>query len=168
MGKSVVSIYTGNTWLHPHCRGMNLVPKLGMRCWFEAMARWPFRTHYWFFGSNSYKSYLTIARNLVDYYPSRHEPVPEWEAQYMAHLAQEIYQADIDPQTFVYATSGGRSFREFDAGIEPALKDDLDVLHFTQLNPGFAAGDKLMCLGPLTFSNWRKIVMRAIRRALRR
>ncbi len=168
MGRPVLCIYTGNAWLHPEVRGMNLVPKLGARCWLEAVRRWPKHTHYWFFGSNSYKSYLTMARNLVEFYPSRHQETPEWETQYIAHLAQEIYGVEINAETFVHSSPGSRSFREFEEDVEAVLQEDPDVRYFTQLNPGYGGGDKLMCLGPLTLNNWGKVLMRSIRRKLRK
>ncbi|MEE2961843.1 MAG: hypothetical protein VYA34_13995 [Myxococcota bacterium] len=163
-GRKVVSIYTGNTWLHDKCRGMNLVPKLALRCYVEALLRWPFHHHYWFFGSNSYRSYLTMTRNFALCYPQRETQAPKWETAYIQYLAEAFYGAKINPETFVYETSGGRSFKEYAGGVPDSLNGDLDIEYFLKINPGFSEGDKVMCLGPLTMGNWRKIGIRSLKR----
>lgn len=167
-GHQVVSIYTGNTWIHPKWRGKNIVQRLAFRSYAETMIRWPRARKFWFFGSNSYKSYLVMARNLREFWPTHRRSTPSWETDYIRHLAQQIYHTDVEPGRLVYDPDAARSFSEDETTVPPKLADDPDVLFFVDRNPKFARGAKLMCLAPLTMSNWASVARRAAARAIRR
>ncbi len=167
-GREVVAIYTGNTWIHPNHRGTNIVQRMGARCYVESLVRWPRARKFWFFGSNSYKSYLVMARNLRDFWPVRHKPTPSWETDYIRHLARAIYHADVEPERLVYEPDGARSFSEDETRVPDKLAADPDVKFFVDRNPNYPRGAKLMCLAPLTWSNWTNVGRRALTRAVRR
>lgn len=166
-GRQVVGIYTGNTWLHPRWRGRNLIQRMGVLSYAESIVRWPRANKYWFFGSNNFKSYLVMARNLRDFYPSRHEPTPQFETDYICHLARVIYHADVDPDWLVYQPPAARSFSEDETRIPDRLTNDPDVRFFIDRNPNYPRGAKLMCLAPLTLTNWASIGRKAFARAVR-
>lgn len=166
-GREVVGIYTGNTWLHPRWRGRNLIQRMGLLSYAESVIRWPRAHKYWFFGSNNFKSYLVLARNLRQFYPSRHGPTPQFETDYVRHLARAIYHTDVDPERLVYEPTSARSFSEQETRIPDRLRDDPDVQFFVDRNPNYPRGAKLMCLAPLTLTNWASIGHKALSRVVR-
>lgn len=168
MGRDVVAIYTGNTWIAPHMRGKNLIQRLGFESFVRSSVRWPRAEKFWFFGSNSYKSYLALARNFRDYWPRPDRAIPAWESAYMLHLTRAIYHADVDPARMVYEAESARSFNEDETRVPEALTGDRDVRFFVDRNPHYAKGAKLMCLGPLTLANWSVLGRRSVARLVRR
>ena len=166
MGRNVVAIYTGNAYLREQIRGMNIIQKLAMRCYVEALARWPRHDHFWFFGSNSFRSYMTMTRNFDRCFPHRSHPLPEWEHQYILHLTRAIYGVELPEGSLVHEAKGARAYQEDLAGVPDKLQQDPDIEYYVQLNPNYADGGRLMCLGPLTLSNWAKVAKRAIRRGM--
>ena len=168
MGRKVVSIYTGNAYLREQIRGMNIIQKLAMRCYVEALARWPRHDHFWFFGSNSFRSYMTMTRNFERCYPHRLHVMPDWERQYILHLTKAVYGVDLPDGRLVHEAEGARAYQEDAAGVPESLKDDADIAYYVKENPNYAEGGRLMCLGPLTLSNWARVAERAIRRGIGR
>jgi hypothetical protein len=53
------------------------------------------------------------------------------------------------------------------APLTPAEMADADIRFFAQANPGHAEGDMLVCLCPLTLTNWLSVGRKALERRRR-
>ncbi|HEY6124422.1 MAG TPA: hypothetical protein VIV63_07205, partial [Steroidobacteraceae bacterium] len=116
------------------------------------------------FDTFSYKSYLLLPRNFREFWPRHDVPTPEPRAALINQLATETYGQDWNPERGVVVRSGQKRMRATAAplvlgpGADPALE------FFSRANPGHADGDMLVCLCPLTLSNWISVGRKALER----
>ena len=167
-GSRLVIISTTHVLLRENWRGRNLLQRLGLRTFLLARLRHPFRPIYWFFDTFSYKSYLLLPRNFVEYWPRHGAPTPRWHGALIDQLAARSYGPAWEPSRGVVARSGQKRLRESTAPVPPGADASPDIGFFTRANPGHAEGDMLVCLCPLTMRNWLSVGQKALRRARRR
>ncbi len=166
-GKPVTVIATTHVLLRENWRGRNLLQKLGFRTFLTERLRHPFRPIYWFFDTFSYKSYLLLPRNFREFWPRFDQPTPESRAALIDRLATRTYGPAWRPARGVVVRSGHKRMRETTAPLVLARDSDPNLEFFARSNPGHADGDMLICLCPLTLSNWLTLARRALRRRRR-
>jgi len=166
-GRRLGIISTTHVLLRENWRGRNLLQRLGLRTFLRTRLRYPFRPIYWFFDSFSYKSYLLLPRNFVDYWPRHDAPTPERYAALIDELATRSYGPAWRPARGVVVRSGQKRLRESAAPVAPGSDSDPDVGFFTRTNPGHAEGDMLVCLCPLNLRNWLSVGRKMLQRARR-
>jgi len=79
-GRDLAVISTTHVLLRENWRGRNLLQRLGLRTFLATRLRYPLRPIYWFFDTFSYKSYLLLPRNFVQFWPRHDQPTPEARA----------------------------------------------------------------------------------------
>jgi hypothetical protein len=163
-GRRVTVINTSHVLIREHWRGRNLIQKLGFRTFLATRLRHPLRPIYWFFDTFSYKSYLLLPRNFRDFWPRHELPTPAPLAALMDQLAARTYGSAWQPARGVVLRSGLKRLRSTAAplvlgpGVDPGLE------FFARANPGHPDGDMLVCLCPLTLSNWLSLGRKALQR----
>jgi hypothetical protein len=162
--RPIVAIATSNVLIRENWRGRNLVQKLGFRTFLAARLRHPFRPIYWFFDTSSYKSYLLLPRNFRAWWPRFDEPTPEPVAALMDELAVHAYGPGWRPARGIVMRSGRKRMHATAAPLELTADSDPHLRFFATANPGHAEGDMLICLCPLTLTNWCTLARRAITR----
>jgi hypothetical protein len=167
-GRRLAAISTAHVLIRENWRGRNLIQKLGVRMFLRARLRYPFRPIYWFFDTFSYKSYLLLPRNFHTYWPRYDQPTPEPRAALIDQLATETYGPAWRPARGVAVRSGQKRLRESAAPLELRPDAGPDLQFFARMNPGHAEGDMLVCLCPLTVSNWLSVARKALERRARR
>ena len=165
-GKPLVVISTTHVLIRENWRGRNLVQRLGFRTFLAARLRFPLRPIYWFFDTFSYKSYLLLPRNFVQYWPRHDQNTPEPRAALMDQLATAAYGRSWNPVLGVVV----RGAKRLRANAAPLSTDDAppEAVFFARRNPGHAEGDMLVCLCPLTLRNWLSLAGKALSRRRRR
>jgi hypothetical protein len=166
-GRRLVVIYTTHVLLRQEYRGHNLIQRLGMRVYLKTWLRYPFRSVYWFFDTFSYKSYLLLPRNFREFWPRLERKTPERERALMDQLAVEAYGEAWRPQFGTVARSGKKRLRPDAAPLNRNVPLTPELRFFSTANPGHAEGDMLVCLCPLTLSNWFSVGVRVIQRMRR-
>jgi hypothetical protein len=166
-GRSLAVISTAHVLIRENWRGRNLIQKLGLRVFLRARLRYPLRPIYWFFDTFSYKSYLLLPRNFRTFWPRYDQPTPEPRAALIDQLATQTYGPAWRPARGLAVRSGQKRLRETAAPL--ALRADTDpaLQFFAHMNPGHAEGDMLVCLCPLTLSNWLSVARKALERRAR-
>jgi hypothetical protein len=167
-GRRLAIISTSHVLLRENWRGRNLIQKLGIRMFLRARLRYPLRPIYWFFDTFSYKSYLLLPRNFLTFWPRHDQPTPEPRAALIDQLATQIYGPAWRPARGVAVRSGQKRLRESAAPLVLRPDADPNLQFFARVNPGHAEGDMLVCLCPLTLSNWLSVARRALERRARR
>lgn len=162
-GRRLAVIFTGHVLLRPEYRGQNLIQRLGFRIFLGARLRYPLRRIYWFFDTFSYKSYLLMPRNFREFWPRYDRPTPAWELALMDHLARQMYPEYWRPEQGIVARSGRKRLRPETAPLD-AVAGDPHLEFYARANPGHSAGDMLVCLCPLSASNWLSAGLRALQR----
>jgi hypothetical protein len=163
-GRHIAVILTTNVLLRESWRGQNLIQKLGLRTFVRARLRFPFRPIYWFFDSSSYKSYLLLPRNFLTYWPRPGQPTPSTEGELIDQLAAQTYGPDWRPSQGVVVRSARKRLLDSAVPLTPAELADPDIRFFANTNPGYVAGDMLICLCPLSISNWMSVGKKALER----
>ena len=167
-GRDIVVLHTSHLLIREHWRGRNLVQKLGARIFLKTRLRYPLRPIYWFYDALSYKSYLLLTRNFHTYWPRHDAPTPEPETALIDELATQIYGPAWRPARGVLVRSGQRRLRPTTAPLILDADSAPDLAFFARANPGHASGDTLVCLCPLTASNWFSLARKAFQRLRRR
>jgi hypothetical protein len=166
-GRRIAVISTAHVLIRENWRGRNLVQKLGLRSFLKARLRYPLRPIYWFFDTFSYKSYLLLPRNFRTYWPRYDQVTPEPRAALIDQLATQTYGPAWRPARGLAVRSGQKRLRESAAPLSlgPGAAPELEF--FARVNPGHAEGDMLVCLCPLTASNWFSLARKAFERLRR-
>jgi len=163
-GQKLVVIATRHVLIREAWRGRNLLQKLGARTFLATRLQHPLRPIYWFFDTFSYKSYLLLPRNFRQFWPRREEPVPEPRAALISQLAMQTYGEAWRPELGVVVRSGQKRLRSSAAPLVLGPGADPELEFFARANPGHPDGDMLICLCPLTLSNWLSLARKALQR----
>jgi hypothetical protein len=166
-GRNIVVLHTSHLLLREPWRGRNLVQKLGARTFLAARLRYPLRPIYWFYDALSYKSYLLLPRNFRTFWPRFDSPTPEPQAALINQLATQAFGPAWRPARGVVVRSGLRRLRPTTAPLILDSDSEPDLAFFARANPGHASGDTLVCLCPLTASNWLSLARKAFHRVRR-
>ena len=167
-GRNLTVISTAHVLIREHWRGRNLIQKLGIRMYLHALLRHPLRPIYWFFDTFSYKSYLLLPRNFHTYWPRHDRPTPEANAALMNQLSTQTYGPAWRPARGLAVRSGQKRLRASAAPLVLRADAGPELQFFARVNPGHAEGDMLICLCPLTPSNWLSVARKALQRRARR
>ena len=167
-GRDIVVLHTSHLLIREHWRGRNLVQKLGARTFLAARLRYPLRPIYWFYDALSYKSYLLLPRNFRTFWPRHDQPTPEPQAALIDQLATQAYGPAWRPARGVLVRSGRRRLRPTASPLILDSDSDPALIFFAGANPGHDSGDTLVCLCPLTVSNWFSVARKAFERLRRR
>jgi len=163
-GTTLIVIYTAHVLIREAWRGRNLLQKLGARTFLATRLRHPLRPIYWFFDTFSYKSYLLLPRNFREFWPRHDTPTPEPRAALIDELSVALYGSAWRPERGVVAGSGQKRLRSSAAPLVLGPGADPELEFFSRSNPGHAEGDMLVCLCPLTLSNWLSVGRKALQR----
>ena len=166
-GRTVCVIHAGNAAFADEARGQGHVQHLGFRYFLRAKTRRPWRPVYLAYTTFSWRSYLMLTRNFDRSWPSRREPLPAWEAGLYGRLGARLLGERYDPAAGL-ARNLDRRLRPGIAAIPERLASDPDLAYFSAANPGYASGDVLLCLAPLSLRNWWAVARGMLRRRRRR
>jgi hypothetical protein len=166
-GTTLIVIHTAHVLIREAWRGRNLLQKLGARTFLATRLRHPLRPIYWFYDTFSYKSYLLLPRNFREFWPRFDAPTPEPRAALIDQIATRLYGPAWRPAQGVVERSGQKRMRHSAAPLVLGPGADPQVAFFSRANPGHAEGDMLVCLCPLTLSNWLSLARKALQRLRR-
>jgi hypothetical protein len=166
-GRKLIAISTAHVLIREAWRGRNLIQKLGARTFLATRLRYPLRPIYWFFDTFSYKSYLLLPRNFRQFWPRYDHPTPESRTALIDQLATQMYGPAWRPARGVVVRSGQKRMRSSAAPLVLGPGADPEMEFFARANPGHAEGDMLVCLCPLTISNWLSVAQKALQRLQR-
>lgn len=145
-GRSIVSIYSGDTVIEPAYHGQSALQWAFFRYIAATKLRHPHRLVVWFLISKGYKTYLLLTRNFPDHWPRRDQPLPAWAQELIDTLASQRFGEAYDPATLVLRMHGEHGWLRPE--VAPTLgQGDPDIRFFEQANPGHAQGDELCCIG---------------------
>lgn len=114
----------------------------------------------------SYKSYVTMANNLNNFYPRYDAETPSFEQKLINEFASSVKSADevFDPKRCVLERTLS-AMKEF---VAPILKHDLANPHiafFQETNPGWKQGHQLIVIGQVKLSDFLSLVLKAVTKA---
>jgi hypothetical protein len=120
-----------------------------------AMARWklahPRIPLYWHLICSGYRTYLTLARNFPVHWPHHERPTPPEIRELLHSVCRRDMAMPGGPTDGVIAVEGPQPvLKAAVAPFTPAVLALPEVAFFVAANPGYADGDELAMLAPLT------------------
>jgi hypothetical protein len=119
----------------------------------RARLRHPFQPLWWFLISKGYKTYLLMANNFPEHWPRPEVPTPASVEALRAAFASRWFGAAWRPAEGVvrHDAPAGR-VRAGGAVPDDAARARPRVAFFEANNPGWAAGDELVCVASMSWT----------------
>lgn len=157
-------VFSGDTIMAAPYRGSPVLAWAFFRFLLGQWLRFPHLPVRWFLISKGYKTYLLLARNFLEYYPSYKGPTPPKVQTLLDHLCFErfgpAYRQDLGIVRFNTLQC---KLKPNIAPIGPRELADPDIAFFVNANPGHHHGDELACLG--SFTPW--MILYFLKRTIR-
>lgn len=150
------AIFSGDTIIDRAYWGEQELVRTWCRFAGEVLASSPEIPLYWFLISKGYRTYLFLPLFYREFYPRRDAVPPPYEKALMDTLAFQKFGNAYDPCAGVvrFPKSQGQLSRDL-AEVPPARRQHPDVQFFLSRNPGYAAGDELVCLARISPDNMK-------------
>jgi hypothetical protein len=118
---------------------------------------------FWFLTSKGFRTYRYLPLFFRSYFPRPHTATPAWEQSLIDALGARIGHEWYDPGRQIIRACPGKDFVRSEIA-EPGMRLNTDphIRFFVERNPGFAQGDELCCLAPLTRENFTRAAYRVI------
>lgn len=147
-GRTRLGVYSGDTVVDRPYWGTKVLGRAFLWYLFRARLRSPLQDLWWVLISKGYKTYLLMANNFPEHYPTVGGPTP---AEVTA--IRDAFGASLFAPHY-QAAEGVIRFPSSRGQLRPGIADVTDglarqnprVALFEALNPGWAQGDELMCL----------------------
>jgi len=121
---------------------------------------------YWFLTSKGFRTYRFLPLFFREFYPRHDISTPECQAAILTALGKEVGGARYDENAQVIRADANKDYL-LPGAADPGDRaiHDSHVRYFIMRNPGYACGDELCCLAPLTAENFTRAAYRVIERA---
>jgi hypothetical protein len=118
---------------------------------------------YWFLTSKGFRTYHYLPLFFRHYFPRPGVETPGWERSIMETLAKRVAEGRYYAEHGIIRADGRSDFVRLEiAGAGGRRHHDAHVRFFTERNPGFAHGDELCCLAPLSRENFTAAAYRVM------
>lgn len=147
-GKLVQGIFSGDTVINPAYWGQSALTMEFFKNLAKAKAKRPMRPLYWFLISKGFKTYLLLAKNFSTYYPRFDKELESQNKALVDGFARSLFGELYDSDTMLLKTAF--KYDRLKKGVAPATAQamqDPRVAFFCRMNPGWADGDELCCVG---------------------
>jgi hypothetical protein len=162
-GEAVRALYSGDTVVDREHWGDPALPSAWGNFALSLIDRYTSDPLYWFLTSKGFRTYRYLPLFFRSYFPHPQSPAPA-RAQSAIHCFGELVGGELyDPTTQIIRAAPGKDYAKFE-NVEPGRRAAIDphVGFFVERNPGFAHGDELCCLAPLTRENFTRAAYRVI------
>jgi len=168
-GRRLRVLFSGDTIIAAPYQGQTALQRAFVRYLMRLVVRHPREPVYWFLISKGYKTYLLLSRNFIEYWPRHDRPTPPHAAAILASLARDRFGDAFRPDTgIVRFDPPGPRLQDWVAPVAPSALAHPDVRFFVEMNPGWAEGDELCCVGRVDLAMGLNYLRRLLGRTLRR
>lgn len=163
-GQAIRSVFSGDTIIHHDFWGEQSLPIAWCRFIGELKAQQADIPLYWFLIVKGHRTYRYLRVFSKVFYPVYSNATPNSIQAIMDHLGSNHFGQQYSPDTGLirFNESHGYLKKEWAGVDQPALKKR-DVQFFVERNPGYQAGDELVCLTELTEDNLQRYALSAFR-----
>lgn len=162
-GRPVTALFSGDTIIAREKWGEAALPHVWGRLALSLIDDFSGEPLYWFLISKGYKTYRFLPLFFREFYPRFDRSTPPEPQAVMDALAGSRWPEAYDASAGVIrATNDKDRLRPGIADVTDARLRDAHVRFFLERNPGFAGGDELCCLAPLTRENFTAAAWRVI------
>ena len=119
---------------------------------------------YWFLTSKGFRTYHYLPLFFHRYFPHPASATPSWERNVIHALGTTIGGERYEPGRGIIRADGRSDFvRPEIAEPRSRRTNDPRARYYVEVNPGFARGDELCCIAPLTRENFTPAAYRVMR-----
>lgn len=146
-------VYSGDTIVAPEAWNTSTLP----RAWIESVAklRWLYDRgpYLWLLITSGFRTYRFLPLFWCEFFPRFDRETPEHWKSLIDRLATERFGRKYDSASGIVRLENPQKLRG-SLGVIPAGRDsNPNVAFFVSRNPGYAAGDELVCLTELSPRN---------------
>jgi hypothetical protein len=156
-GKKSIGIFSGDTVVEKEYWGNKELQKTFVKQLLKTKIKNPQTSVFWLLISKGYKTYLLLTNNFPKHYPSHKSNNIKLESivdDYCEQLYPDAYNKDNRLLNF---GDNYQYLKDDVAEITPHMTDEnLEIRHFTKLNPSWQQGTELPCVGEVSiYMMWR-------------
>jgi len=164
-GRRVNVVYSGDTIVAPDAWGSPALARgWGALVWGLRRAC-PDVPWYWLLLSSGFRTYRFLPVFCREFWPRHDEATPPDARQLLVALARERFGASFDAAAGIVRLAMPQRLRGALALVPAGKAHDPHVAFFVERNPGYAAGDELVCLAELHDANLTAAGRRMVRGA---
>jgi hypothetical protein len=167
-GKQAKGLFSGDTIIDRSYWGSRSLQKaFALKLFWEALKS-PLTPQYWLLISKGYKTYLLLARNFPDFYPSRHGHNDAALRPLVAEYCDALFPGRLDHARMVLDFGEGANCLKDDVA---AITDDMrradpDIAFFESRNPDWQRGTELPCIAAADLKTFLKAIWPFLAKAL--
>jgi hypothetical protein len=161
--ESVHALYSGDTVVDRGHWGDPALASAWGNFALELIDRHPPDSLYWFLTSKGFRTYRYLPLFFKSYFPRPDTLTSAWERSVIDCFGRHGGGELFDPPSQIIRAASDKDHAKPEIA-EPGLRAATDphVRFFVERNPGFARGDELCCLAPLTRENFTRAAYRVI------
>ena len=148
-GKKVRGIFSGDTIIEKKFWGDKALNLAFSFYLLKEKYKKPSEPLYWFLISKGFKTYLLLANNFPEYYPSPEAKTPKEMEEVMDEFSMQNYPDAYNPETKTLCF--GNNYDSLKKTVAPVDEELLSRYHkikfFLEKNPNWEKGEELVCLG---------------------
>ncbi|MCX6938804.1 MAG: hypothetical protein NTU80_13105 [Verrucomicrobia bacterium] len=164
-GREVNVVYSGDTIMAPEAWGSPVLARGWIRLVRRACAERGERPGYWLLLSSGFRTYRFLPVFWRDFWPRAGAAISEAGRALRDELAGRRFGAAYDAAAGVVRFAVPQRLRERLAEVPTGRDRDAQVAFFLTANPGYSAGDELVCLTELSDDNLTAAGRRVVREA---
>ena len=156
-------LFSGDTIIHPDFWGSLELPRVWGRFMFETLQGCADTPLYWFLISSGYKTYRFLPAYFNEFFPRFDSETPAKIRQIMDAAAERLFGSNYDGSRGIIKLKHPTPLR---AGVSDPGKErqaNQHIAFFLSKNPGYDAGDELVCMTRLSWENFKPFVKRLLR-----
>lgn len=162
-GKTVYGVFSGDTVIEKQYWGQTVLGRAFLRRLFFEKLKRPFAPLYWLLLSKGYKTYLMMANNFAEHYPSAEKSTPPERRAISDAFYEKLFPGFYDSAAGVIRFP--QASCRLKCGVaeisQSLLASNPRVAFFEQANPEWRAGVELACLARMTLSAPFRYVLKA-------
>ncbi len=168
-GRRVGIYFSGDTVMHPDYWGQKALHNAVCSYWLRWKLRHPSMRLYWNLICSGYRTYLTMVRNIPEYWPHHRIPTPQWEKGLIDSISRRQFGEHWRSAEGIVVTGNLQPvFKSRYAPFTRQVTALPEVEFFIAVNPGYARGDELSMIGRVDFRAFATIGFKAARHIARR
>lgn len=150
-GKNAIGVFSGDTVIDKAYWGNKCLQKSFATKLFTTKLKNPKKSVFWLLISKGYKTYLLLANNFHNFYPNYQTHNKDLESIVDEYCTQLYPSAYCRESRLLDFGDSYQNLKEGVAGITLEMKNqNHDIRYFETLNPTWAKGTELPCVGEVT------------------
>lgn len=150
-GKKSIGIFSGDTVVEKRFWGNKELQKTFVKQLLKTKIKNPNTSVFWLLISKGYKTYLLLTNNFPKHYPSHKKNNIKLES-IVDDYCEQLYPSAYNKENRLLNFGNDYQYLKDDVAeiTSNMTKENLEIRHFTKLNPSWQQGTELPCVGEVS------------------